>query len=149
MWKPVFLPLHRAFACRNLLERVDPPRSSLPDLHGLLHRSGDLYTGELHVPTSLHSQTARRYCSQSACCKHMFQVFQMFQRYVASVLYWCCKNRSGCCICCNGYTRMLKCILNCFMYFRRMLQVFYQYVANVDLDVPYTCMLQACVFKCF
>ena len=30
----------------------------------------------------------------------------MFQRYVASVVYRCCKSRSGCCTCCNGYTRM-------------------------------------------
>jgi hypothetical protein len=39
----------------------------------------------------------------------MFQVFQMFQRYVASVLYQYCKNRSGCCTCCcNDYTRMFQ-----------------------------------------
>jgi hypothetical protein len=30
--------------------------------------------GELHTPTSLHSQVARRCCAEkSACCKHMFQ----------------------------------------------------------------------------
>jgi hypothetical protein len=40
----------------------------------------------------------------------MFQVFQMFHMYVASVSYGCCKSRSGCCICicCNGCTRMLQ-----------------------------------------
>ena len=32
-----------------------------------------------------------------ACCKNMFQVFQMFHRYVASVLYGRCKSRSRCC----------------------------------------------------
>ena len=46
----------------------------------LLHRSGDLratgelYTGELHTPTSFHSEIARKYCAQSPCCKRMFQV---------------------------------------------------------------------------
>jgi hypothetical protein len=35
------------------------------------------------------------------CCKCMFQMFQLFQTYVASVL-------SGYCICCSGYTCMLQ-----------------------------------------
>jgi hypothetical protein len=34
------------------------------------------------------------------CCKCMFQVFRMFQRYVAIGIYGCCKCRSGCCTCC-------------------------------------------------
>jgi hypothetical protein len=38
----------------------------------------------------------------------MFKVFQMFQKYVASVSDGCCKSISGCCICCNGCTRMLQ-----------------------------------------
>jgi hypothetical protein len=50
----------------------------------------------------LFSQAAQRCCTEIACCKHMFQIFRMFQRYVASVRSGCCKNRSGCCICCNG-----------------------------------------------
>jgi hypothetical protein len=35
------------------------------------------------------------------CYKCIFQMFHMFQTYVPSVL-------SGCCICCSGYTHMLK-----------------------------------------
>jgi hypothetical protein len=31
---------------------------------------------------------------ESACCKRLFQVLQMFQRYAVSVSYGCCKNRS-------------------------------------------------------
>ena len=31
--------------------------------------------------------------AESACCKSMFQVFQMFQRYVAGVVYRCYKGR--------------------------------------------------------
>jgi hypothetical protein len=31
---------------------------------------------------------------KSTCCKHMFQVFQIFQRYVVIVLYERCKSRS-------------------------------------------------------
>jgi hypothetical protein len=45
---------------------------------------------------------------RSACCKSVFQVFEMFQRYDASVAYGCCKSRSGCFTYCNGYTRMLQ-----------------------------------------
>jgi hypothetical protein len=41
------------------------------------------------------------------CCKRMFHVFQMFYRYVSSVSCGCCKSRSGCCIYCNDYTRLL------------------------------------------
>jgi hypothetical protein len=74
----------------------------------------------------------------SACCKPLFQVFQMFQRCVASVSHRCCKSRSGCCTCCNGYT----CMFQCFICFIRMLQVFHLDVAKVDLDVVYIC-------KCF
>jgi hypothetical protein len=40
----------------------------------------------------------------SACCNYLFQ---MFQRYVASVSYGCCKSRSWCYICCNGCTHIL------------------------------------------
>jgi hypothetical protein len=39
---------------------------------------GEHYTDELHMPTSLHSQAARRCCAENTCCKHMFHVFQMF-----------------------------------------------------------------------
>ena len=35
------------------------------------------------------------------CCNCMFQMFHLFQTYVASVL-------SGCCICCSRYTLMLQ-----------------------------------------
>jgi hypothetical protein len=42
------------------------------------------------------------------CCKRMFQLFWMFQRYATSVSYVCCKIRSRCCIFCNDYTRMLQ-----------------------------------------
>jgi hypothetical protein len=40
----------------------------------------------------------------------------------------------------------------CFKYFicsRHTLQVFYLDVVKLDLDVAYTCLLQAYVFKCF
>jgi hypothetical protein len=60
------------------------------------------------VPTNLHSEIARRYCTESACCKRMFQVFQMFQRYVASVSCGCCKSILGCCTCCNSCISILQ-----------------------------------------
>jgi hypothetical protein len=48
-----------------------------------------------------HDRKKRR----SACWKCIFQVFQ---RYVASVAYGYWKSRSGCCTCYNSYTRMLQ-----------------------------------------
>ena len=32
---------------------------------------------------------------QWLCCKYMFQIFHLFQTYVATVLSGCCKSRSG------------------------------------------------------
>ena len=51
------------------------------------------------------SSVSRRF---QTCCKLMFQVFQLFHMYVSIVSCGCCKSRSGCCICCNGYTLMLQ-----------------------------------------
>jgi hypothetical protein len=56
--------------------------------------------------------------------------------HVASVLCGCCKNRLGCCICCNGYTHML-CLLQMFRLLQKdvafiwVLHLFYTYVASV------------------
>jgi hypothetical protein len=68
------------------------------------------------------------------CCKPMFQVFQVFQMYISIVSCGCCKSRSGCCICCNGYTHMLQTSISnvssvflhiCCKCFRRMSKMFY------------------------
>jgi hypothetical protein len=69
------------------------------------------------------------------CCKYMFQMFQLFQTYIVSVLF-------GCCICCNGYTRMLQVYVSnvlalsnvCCKWFIQMLYMLYwiyTYVASV------------------
>ena len=86
-------------------------------------------------------------------CKCMFQIFSLFQTYVASVLFGYCKSRSGCCIymqmfgvficmlqvfhlyVCNGYKHVFKFFLVFCKCFRRMLQVFHlflMYVASVS-----------------
>ena len=81
----------------------------------------------------------------------------MFQRYVASVSYGCCKSRSGCCTCYNGCTCMFQVYVpnvssvfsdvclqvfhldvayvfaNVSIVFIRMLQVFHLDVSKVDL----------------
>ena len=46
--------------------------------------------------------------ARNTCCKSMFQAFNMFHLDVAIISCGCCKSRSGCCICCNDYTRMLQ-----------------------------------------
>jgi hypothetical protein len=79
------------------------------------------------ISTSLHFVQAATIdvALQSACWKRMFQMFPIFQRYIASVSYECCKYRWGYCICCNCCTRMLQeSIFNVSSIFRRMLQVF-------------------------
>jgi hypothetical protein len=48
--------------------------------------------------------------------KCMFQMFHLFQTYVASVLFGCCKSRSGCCV---------YIYANVSGVFIRMLQVFH------------------------
>jgi hypothetical protein len=65
----------------------------------------------------------------------MFQVFYMFQRYVASVLYGCYKSKLRCCIYCNCYTRariLQAYVPNVSCVFRRMLQVCLLDVAYVS-----------------
>jgi hypothetical protein len=101
----------------------------------------------------------------------MFQVFQMFQRYVSSVSYGYCKSRLGCCTCCNGYIRMsqefVQNVLSvsdvCCKYFiwmlhtqaccKRMFQVFHTYVAYVSSICWLCTCFQASVLgvccKCF
>ena len=63
-----------------------PPSSSVV---GKLRVAGE-HTDDLHAPTSLHSLKQlikEMFCAERGCCNRMFQVFQVFQRYVASVLY--------------------------------------------------------------
>jgi hypothetical protein len=67
-------------------------------------------------------------------------VFQIFQRYVAKVF---CINVA------KAYQDVAYVAIvfssvcpQYFIYFRRMLQVFYLDVAKVELHVAYTCMLQ-------
>jgi hypothetical protein len=106
---------------------VPPPPGLAPPIASVLHplvaataevratiefRTGDLRvlcgimlrTGvELRKDELCSSKQQGDIALKNACCKLMFQVFQM---YVASVLYGRCKSRSGCCICRNGCTLM-------------------------------------------
>jgi hypothetical protein len=79
------------------------------------------------------------------CFKCMFQMFHLFQMYVASVSSRCCKSRSGCCI----YMHVAGVCFKCFRCFICMLQVFYP-------DVVYAAMATTCFLgvsnvccKCF
>ena len=64
----------------------------------------------------------------------------MFHLDVACVLSGCCKSRSGCCTCCNGYTHMLQASVSnasvvsdgwctCFIW---VLHIFHTYVAIIS-----------------
>jgi hypothetical protein len=72
------------------------------------------------------------------CCKSLFNMFHLFQTYVATVLSGCCKSRFRCCI----YKHVASVYFKCFMCFIRMLQVF-------CLNVAYVCNGYICVFKFF
>jgi hypothetical protein len=62
-----------------------------------------------------------------------FKCFKCFKGILQVCSYGYCKSRSGCCIRCNGYTRMLQVsIPNVSSVFRRMLQVFFLDVAYVS-----------------
>ena len=87
--------------------RVEPAHTHLAPAYPVRHGWGGSHQRAArdgrdktpHADTDPFSQAARRCCAESACCKHMFQVFHMFQKYVASVSYGCCKSGSGYCIC--------------------------------------------------
>jgi hypothetical protein len=61
----------------------------------LLHRScAPLRDVKLRIDEPPTIKATSRCYAENTCCKRMFQVFQMFQSYVASVSYGCCKSRS-------------------------------------------------------
>jgi hypothetical protein len=65
---------------------------------------------------------------------------------VASVPYRCCKSRSECCTCCNGYARMFQVYVpNVSSVSDVCCKCFHLDVAKVNLDAVYTCMLQVYV----
>jgi hypothetical protein len=108
--------------------------------HGFLYQSGELYrwTPQADEPPFPSNKS----CAKRASGK------RMFQRYVASVSYRCCKSRSGCCksrseyyTCCNGYARMFQ------VYIPNVSSISYIYCKCFFLDVTYTCMLQAYVWS--
>jgi hypothetical protein len=104
---------------------------------GLRHRN--FPTGRPWPPAKLSFKCFRRF---QTCCKHMFQVFQLFQMYISNVP--CCISRLGCCVCCNGCTRMLQAsILN-------VLSVFQTYVASVlsECCICFTHMLLSVLSGC-
>jgi hypothetical protein len=71
----------------------------------------------------------------------MFQVFQMFKWYVASVSREYCKSRSGCCTCCDSCTRMLQ------AYVPTVSSVFSRRTLQVCLFGCCICFTHCC--KCF
>jgi hypothetical protein len=88
---------------------------------------------ELHTPTRIHSPKQQGVVrAETTCCKHLFQVFQLFQRYVASVLYRYCKADWDVVHVAMMFSSVSP---KCFICFRRILQVFYLDVAKVDLKL--------------
>jgi hypothetical protein len=86
------------------------------------------------------ASSARKCYVESVCCKCMFEVFQMFQRYVASVSYGCCKSRSECCIYCKVFHMYVASVYSkCFICFRCILQVFYLDVAYIAVAIHICC----------
>jgi hypothetical protein len=93
----------------------------------LLHRScAPLRDIKLRIDEPPTIKATSRCYAENTCCKRMFQVFQMFRSYVASVSYRCCKSRSKYVamvvhICCKCFIRMLHMFAMVFRCFRLML----------------------------
>jgi cation transport ATPase len=74
-----------------------------------------------------------------------FSMFQMFQRYVASVSYRYCKSRLRCFIRCNGCTGMLQAFVqNVLSVFKYMLQVCLSIYCIYMFDVYVASVLSEC-----
>jgi hypothetical protein len=113
--------------------------------------------------SAIHPSSKGTLRAENACCKSMFQVFQMFHVDVASVSCGCCKSRAGCRICCNGCTRMLQAfVLNVSVVFPdvscKCVYLVITYVSHICckcfyLDVVYVLhgfqMFVRCFCKCF
>jgi hypothetical protein len=87
------LPPRSIGLLRPLLRSV-PPTSSTPVAFAPL-RSIEIHTNvkfRVDEPPFLSKQRVD-VALESACYRRLFQVFHMFQRYVASVSYGCCKSR--------------------------------------------------------
>ena len=131
------------------LTAIAPPGRSL-------RTTGELYTDELQVPTSLNfSQSAKRCCAESACCKCTFQMFQMFQSMLQVFHTDIAKVDHGVAFVAMVCTRMLQAsVFNVSSIFQTyvasvfiwMLHMFHTYVASV---LSGCCVCLAIVSKCF
>jgi len=74
----------------------------------------------------------------------------MFSRYVASVVYRCCKSISGCCTYCSGYTVVcFKCMFQMFHLFQtNVASVLYGCCKSRSRCCIYMHVASLC-FKCF
>jgi hypothetical protein len=80
----------------------------------------------------------------------MFQTFHLFHKYVASVLFECCKTRSGGCINMQVFHLdvciYLQWLHTCFQVFSGVSQMFQTYVVSVSS--VFGLMLQLCLSGC-
>jgi hypothetical protein len=78
------------------------------------------------------------------CFKCMFQMFYLFQMYVASILFRCCKSRPGCCIYMQVFQVFSYVCCKCFIWMFAMaidvFSSFFWYFASVA-DVCCKCSL--------
>jgi hypothetical protein len=89
---PVVAALHPPAAATVKVRATDELRTSdLRALRGIELRAGvELHDDELH---SSKQRGIIALCAKSAWCKRMFLLFYISWRYVARVLYVCCKSR--------------------------------------------------------
>jgi hypothetical protein len=123
---PASLPRGRPFPALLLPARHSAPSSSLlhaamwhhhpaqrPHLPRLLWRR----QGGLHLRLGRPVPVPKSWPLSVLCFQTCFKCFSLFQIYISSVSYGCCKSRSGCCICCNGYIACFKCMFQVFHLF--------------------------------
>jgi hypothetical protein len=97
------VPCHALSSAAPMLGSPKRRRSCLLPGHAIILSRRPARTGCL---PALHYVVWKK--GENTYCKPMFQVFQMFHMYIASVLCGCCKSRSGCCICCKCFGGMLQ-----------------------------------------
>jgi hypothetical protein len=98
----------------------------------------------LHSPKQQGNVCAEWVCMLQTNVSCVSGVLEVCCKY----LYWCCKNRSGCCTCCNGYKCMFQVyVSNVSFVLDVCCKCFHLNVAKLDLDVAYTYILQAYVLS--
>ena len=89
-------------ACPSPLPRFVSPPSSTPVTYA------PLYGFELRAGVELRADESKQQIDATMKVHVAIVCIKCFRGILQVFVYQCCKNRSGCYTCCNGYTRMFQ-----------------------------------------